>query len=1427
MDTSTGNVSLALASNPGGATLGGASTLSASAGVATFTGLTLNKAGGPDSLQASGGTLTSATTTGIQVNPAAATQWVVIIQPPSSATAGSGFSLTVAAEDSLGNVVTTYGGSVSLALASNPGGATLGGASTLNISAGAATFTGLTLNKAGGPYTAERASGGTLTAAATTGILVSPAPATQWVVTTQPPSSATAGSAFSLTVTAEDGSGNVNTTYSGSVTLALAANPGGATLGGVLTGTASAGAFTFTGLKLNKAAMGYTLAASGGSLSAATSNSITIVAAPASQWVIATQPPASLTAGVAFGLVVSAEDSFGNVAPSYNGSVSLTLAANPGGATLGGAVTQSASAGVASFTGLTLNKAGGPCSLNVSGGTLTAATTTGILVSPAAATQWVVTTQPPSSAIAGSAFSLTVAAEDGSGNVNTTYSGSVTLALAANPGGATLGGVLTGTASAPGVASFTGLTLNKAGGPYSLSITGGTLTAATTTSILVSPAPATQWVVTTQPPSSATVGSAFSLTVAAEDGSGNVNTTYSGSVSLALAANPGGATLGGVLTGAASAGVASFTGLTLNKAGGPYSLSITGGTLTAATTNGILVSPAAATQWVVTSQPPSSATAGSAFSLTVAAEDGSGNMVTTYSGSVALALAANPGGATLGGVLTGTASAGAFTFTGLMLNKAAMGYTLAASGGSLSAATSNSITIVAAPASQWVIATQPPASLTAGVAFGLVVSAEDSFGNVAPSYTGNVSLALAANPGGATLGGAVTQSASAGVASFTGLTLNKAGGPYSLKASGGTLTAATTNGILVSPAAATHWVVTTQPPSSATAGSAFSLTVAAEDGSGNVITTYSGSVTLALAANPGGATLSGVLTGTASAGAFTFTGLKLNKAAMGYTLAASGGSLSAATSNSITIVAAAASQWVIATQPPASVTAGAGFGLVVAAEDSFGNVAPSYTGNVSLALASNPGGATLGGTVTQSTSAGVASFTGLTLNKAGGPYSLKASGGTLTAATTTGILISPAPATHWIVTTQPPSSATAGSAFSLTVAAEDAFGNMVTTYSGSATLALAANPGGATLSGVLTGTPSAGVMTFTGLKLNKAATGYTLAASGGSLSTATSNSITIVAAAASQWVISTQPPATLTVGVAFGLVVSAEDSFGNVAPSYTGSVSLALASNPEGATLGGASTLSASAGAATFTGLTLNKAGGPDSLKASGGTLTSATSTGIQVSPAAATQWVVTTQPPSSATAGSGFSVTVAAEDGLGNVVTTYGGNVSLALAANPGGATLSGTLTGTAHAGVMTFTGLMLNKAALGYTLAASGGGLTAATTNSIAIVAAPASQGHHDLQPPASVTAGAAFGLVVTAEDSFGNVATSYTGSVSLALASNPGGATLGGVVTLKVSAGVATFAGLTLNKAGGPYALKASGGKLTSTTTSNIQVTSVAAP
>ena len=108
-----------------------------------------------------------------------------------------------------------------------------------------------------------------------------------------------------------------------------------------------------------------------------------------------------------------------------------------------------------------------------------------------------------------------------------------------------LGGTLTVTA-ANGVANFTGLTINTAGTGYTLTASSSTLTQATS-SINVVPATvtATKLVVTTPPPASVTANASFGLTVTAEDSSGNIDTTYTGPVTLGLSGGTSGAELGG------------------------------------------------------------------------------------------------------------------------------------------------------------------------------------------------------------------------------------------------------------------------------------------------------------------------------------------------------------------------------------------------------------------------------------------------------------------------------------------------------------------------------------------------------------------------------------------------------------------------------------------------------------------------------------------------------------------------------------------------------------------------------------------------------------------------------------------------------------------------------------------------------------------
>jgi hypothetical protein len=169
-------------------------------------------------------------------------------------------------------------------------------------------------------------------------------------------------------------------------------------------------------------------------------------------------------------------------------------------------------------------------------------------------------------------------------------------------------------------------------------------------------------------------------------------------------------------------------------------------------------------------------------------------------------------------------------------------------------------------------------------------------------------------------------------------------------------------------------------------------------------------------------------------------------------------------------------------------------------------------------------------------------------------------------------------------------------------------------------------------------------------------------------------------------------------------------------------------------------------------------------------------------------------QPPSTVTAGAGFNLTVAVEDTYNNVVDTDNGQVSVSILNNSGGSHLMGTVVVTASKGYASFTGLVMNKAGAGYTLALNRGGLTQAVTNAFAVVPTSATQlviaPNNDV--PAHVVAGANFGLTVSVEDPYGNVETTDNStSVTASLASGHGPLTGGTSVT--AMGGVVTFSSL----------------------------------
>src|SRR6266545_2324690 len=312
------------------------------------------------------------------------------------------------------------------------------------------------------------------------------------------------------------------------------------------------------------------------------------------------------------------------------------------------------------------------------------------------------------------------------------------------------------------------------------------------------------------------------------------------------------------------------------------------------------------------------------------------------------------------------------------------------------------------------------------------------------------------------------------------------------------------------------------------------------------------------------------------------------------------------------------SQLAILTHPGNSAADGAITpALLVAIQDAQGQTVTSATRDVTVAIAINPTGAALSGTLSVNAVNGVATFTDLHITRVGTGYALGASSSGLTSARSGTFDVAPGAPTHLAFTGQP-SNATAGAAITpaVQVAVRDASDNVVTTGTGNVTLAILANPSGGTLSGTTTVATASGVATFTNLSINRTGSGSSLSASAPGLGAATSNALNITPGPATQLVVTRQPGrARLGVAITPAVQVTIGDALGNAVTTATQSVSVAIGNNPGGATLSGTTTKSPVSGVATFPDLKLDKAGTGYTLAVSATGLAGATSAAFDVSP--------------------------------------------------------------------------------------------------------------------------------------------------------------------------------------------------------------------
>jgi hypothetical protein len=465
---------------------------------------------------------------GILVTPSTARSFTVA--GSSTPTAGTWDALVVTAYDAYGNIATGYTGTVHFTTTDSK--ALLPTDYTFTAAdAGVHTF-GVMLKTAGAQAVRATDTAHSTITGVQTGIAVAPSSARSFTVAG--PTTATAGAAENLVVTAYDLFGNVATGYTGTVhfttTDSKAALPANYTFT-----AADAGKHTFR--PAFKTAGVQAIRVTDTAHSTITGVQTGIADAPAAASSLGVIIRTSVTAGGYYSLVVTAYDAYHNVATGYTGTIHVT-STDPHAILPANYTFTASDKGTRSFSAIL--KTVGTQSITVTD-TATSSVTgqlPGIAVAPGAASQFVLTY--PTSTTAGTSQSFTVTAYDAYGNVATGYTG--TVRFTSNDTHAVLPINYTFTALDAGVHTFSA-TLKTAGAEAIRARDSVHPTVTGVESGIAVSAAAASRVAVTGYPTSVTLGTPESFTVTLYDAFGNVATGYTGTMAFSsddpLAALPG------------------------------------------------------------------------------------------------------------------------------------------------------------------------------------------------------------------------------------------------------------------------------------------------------------------------------------------------------------------------------------------------------------------------------------------------------------------------------------------------------------------------------------------------------------------------------------------------------------------------------------------------------------------------------------------------------------------------------------------------------------------------------------------------------------------------------------------------------------------------------------------------------------------------
>jgi hypothetical protein len=478
---------VSVAITAGGGTLGGTTSVNTNAqGAAAFTDLSIAGTVGARTLMFTPTGITGGAVTAIVTTSAgAATTIAIHAGDAQTDTVGQtlGAPPSALVTDADNNPVS--GVAVAFAVASG-GGSIVGGSATSNAD-GVAAVTSWTLGTVAGANTVTAAATGLTGSPQTFTATGTPDVVSQLAFTTQPGNSSGGSAIPVFGVAPTDQYGN----SAGSVTidLSIISNPSGGVLSGTTSVATVGGIATFSNAIIDKAGNGYQLRAciSGACSTFVNSASFDVSAGAAARLEFTTQPDHAIRNGpLPNGPVnITVFDAVGNIVTSGAPNVTITIGANPGGATLSGTTVLTPSNGVAALgNDITLSAAGSGYTLVAASGALTKDTSAAFNVAAHGAAFGTSFKVQPSTSLIAVAMSpaVEVAIVDQFGNTVSTGADAttnITVAAYGNPL-ARLTGTLAAAAVA-GVATFSDITVEDVGAGYQLnaSSVGGSAFSAT------------------------------------------------------------------------------------------------------------------------------------------------------------------------------------------------------------------------------------------------------------------------------------------------------------------------------------------------------------------------------------------------------------------------------------------------------------------------------------------------------------------------------------------------------------------------------------------------------------------------------------------------------------------------------------------------------------------------------------------------------------------------------------------------------------------------------------------------------------------------------------------------------------------------------------------------------------------------------------